>query len=169
MERKITGVWKQAREKFEKLGKLKYTLLLAAIGIGLLLLPANSTRTPAVEEIPPVVTEADAEKQMEEILSQVQGAGRVEVMLTLKNDGFTEYQTDTDERMDGEREEIKTQTVFHQDAALVRYHTLPEYLGAVVVCQGGDSPKVCLELVKAVCSLTGLTSDKITVLKMKDY
>ncbi len=169
MERKITDLWENARDKFKKLGKLKYTLLLAAAGIGILLLPNDVTPAPVPEESIPAITEADAERKIEEILSQVQGAGKVKVMLTLKNDGFTEYQTDTDESTDGEREEIKTQTVFHQDTALVRYHTFPEYLGAVVVCQGGDSPKVCLELVKAVCSLTGLTSDKITVLKMKNY
>ena len=41
------------------------------------------------------------------------------------------------------------------------------YMGAIVVCQGGDRPSVKLAIVKAVSDVTGLTSDKISVLKMK--
>jgi len=41
------------------------------------------------------------------------------------------------------------------------------YRGAVVVCQGGDNASVRLAVVEAVSNATGLTSDRITVLKMK--
>ena len=88
-------------------------------------------------------------------------------MLTVKHEGSVEYQTDHEKRKDGDREEIRTQTVFGEDNALVTRRTSPEYLGAVIVAQGGDNPRVCLDLVRAMCSLTGLTSNKITVLKMK--
>jgi len=43
----------------------------------------------------------------------------------------------------------------------------PTYLGAVIVCQGADSASVRLAIVSAVGSVTGLSTDKITVLKMK--
>ena len=43
----------------------------------------------------------------------------------------------------------------------------PVYKGAVVVCEGADHASVKLNIVQAVSSLTGLGSDKITVLKMK--
>ena len=38
--------------------------------------------------------------------------------------------------------------------------------GVVVVCQGADNARVRLEIIKAVGSYTGYSSDKITVLKM---
>ena len=39
--------------------------------------------------------------------------------------------------------------------------------GAVVVCQGADQPSVRLAVTEAVAALTGLSSDKITVVKWK--
>ena len=45
---------------------------------------------------------------------------------------------------------------------------LPEsYRGAIVVCQGADSPAVKLAIVEAVSRATGLGADSISVLKMK--
>lgn len=41
------------------------------------------------------------------------------------------------------------------------------WAGAVVVCEGGGSAAVRLQLTQAVSALTGLSSDKITVVKGK--
>ena len=40
--------------------------------------------------------------------------------------------------------------------------------GAVIVCQGAEDAKARLDIIRAVYSYTGLSSDKITVLKMRD-
>jgi hypothetical protein len=40
-------------------------------------------------------------------------------------------------------------------------------MGAVIVCQGADKPVVRLAIVEAVADATGLSTDTITVLKMK--
>ncbi len=40
--------------------------------------------------------------------------------------------------------------------------------GVVVVCEGADKAKVQLEIISAVSSYTGYSSDKITILKMDD-
>jgi stage III sporulation protein AG len=44
----------------------------------------------------------------------------------------------------------------------------PEYLGALVVCEGADNPTVAYQIVKAVAGLTGLGTDKIVVSKMNE-
>ena len=94
--------------------------------------------------------------------------GKVEVMLTECQGAETLYQTDIQQSPDSIREDtVLTSDAQRQDHGLVRQVNPPVYLGAVVVCQGGDSPKVRLAVVKAVMSVTGLSSDKITVLKMK--
>ena len=54
------------------------------------------------------------------------------------------------------------------EGPLTREVTYTVYQGAVVACQGADSAQVRLEIVRAVASLTGLGSDKITVIKLKD-
>ena len=43
----------------------------------------------------------------------------------------------------------------------------PEFLGATVVCDGADQPQVCAAVIEAVTSLTGISSERITVIKMK--
>ena len=43
----------------------------------------------------------------------------------------------------------------------------PEYQGALIVAEGADNAEIKLRLTEAVSGLTGLTFDKITVLKMK--
>ena len=40
--------------------------------------------------------------------------------------------------------------------------------GVVVVCRGADSAKVKMQIIQAVSSYTGYSSDKITILKMAD-
>lgn len=40
--------------------------------------------------------------------------------------------------------------------------------GVVVVCEGADNAKVRLEIICAVTSYTGYSSDKITILKMAE-
>ena len=40
--------------------------------------------------------------------------------------------------------------------------------GVVVVCEGAANPKVRLDIIRAVESYTGYSSDKITILRMTD-
>lgn len=167
MERKTNEWLKPLINKWKSLGKLRYALLLAIIGIAIIVMPAENKAEPEPATNPKVI-EKNIEQRMEEILSRVNGAGDVCVMLTEKNEGRVEYQTDTEEFRNGDQTEIRSETVFGTQDALIRSRTSPDYLGAVIVCEGGDRPEVCLELVNATCALTGLTSDKVTVLKMKE-
>ena len=41
----------------------------------------------------------------------------------------------------------------------------PQYLGAVVVCDRADAPQVQLAVTQAVAQFTGLSTDRISVLK----
>lgn len=154
------------RRLVSSLGKAKYALLLAAVGAAVLLLPTS--QSPPTAEAPPVVQTENMEQRLEAILSEVDGAGKVRVMLTTKNDGVTVFQTDTQ----FSQGETRSQTVFYKngtngETALVQSETAPEYLGAVVVCEGAEHAEVRLQLVRAVCALTGLTGNKISILKMK--
>ena len=110
----------------------------------------------------------DLQTGLEEILSQIQGAGRVRVLLTQREGERTVYQTDEDSTSSG----IRSDTVLlngsdRSQTGLVQQVNPPTYLGAVIVCQGADSASVRLAIVSAVGSVTGLSTDKITVLKMK--
>ncbi len=68
----------EAGEAFmERVGRWKYVLLVAAVGLGLLLWPSGGSRRP--EDASAEVTE---EARLEELLSAMEGVGRSEVLLS---------------------------------------------------------------------------------------
>lgn len=147
--------------------------LILLLGIILMTLPAKEKK-----EVVPVQTEEQSISQMdlqgalEDILCMIQGAGKVRVLLTVAAGEQTLYQTDEDMQTNGESESIRQDTVLltdsaREEAGLIRQIIPPIYQGAVILCQGADSAAVRLAIIQAVASATGLTSDKITVLKMK--
>ena len=147
--------------------KYRFVILILLVGLLLMVIPQKAeTQAPAVQtQIQEAETTQDA---LAHILSRIQGAGKVEVLLTEYRGAETLYQTDTQQSADSLRENtVLTSDSQREDHGLVRQVNPPVYLGAVIVCQGGDSPKVKLAIVEAVMSVTGLSSDKITVLKMK--
>lgn len=162
--------WITIRMKVQEfIKKYWYVALVLAAGLVLMAIPSDDA-----EESEPVFTEQketepDLQQELEAILGQIQGAGRVQVLLTEAYGKRTLYQADEDISADGD---TSIQTVVITDAernqtGLVYRVDPPVYLGAVVVCQGGDSAAVRLAIVEAVSNATGLGADKITVLKMK--
>lgn len=168
------------RHKFETktvlalLKRYRYPLWVAALGFVLLLLPIGEEQAVSspTETFPQQVeTSEDTERRLEDILHCVSGAGRVRVMLTWKDDGQTSYQYDCETVQSADTTNTRSETVFRSDegyrqSPLITKVTAPECLGALIVCTGGDDPTVRLRIVDAVCSLTGLGSDRVTVLKM---
>lgn len=149
----------------------KLAALILAIGLVLMLIPNGSSQEEYVS--PPVVqTTVSAEDQLESILSQIQGVGKVRVLLTVAQGERTVYvydedQSDTLDTGSLRREAVVVTSTDRGQTGLVSQVIPPVYLGAVIVCQGGDQAGVQLAVVEAVCDATGLTADKITVLKMK--
>ena len=141
--------------------KYRYVLAVAAAGLILMLLPAGKT-TDAVQPVPTQTSEESLERRLEQILSRMEGAGKVAVLLTEAQGGEVLYQTQGE---DGDTVLITGSD--RSESGLVRTTIPPRYLGAVVVCQGADSPAVRLEMVNAVAKATGLGTDRITVLKME--
>lgn len=160
------------REKLRKVEAYKYPLLVLLLGAGLLLLPRAGSAQPAAE---PETAAAAAEEEpaaleakLENLLSQMEGAGAVQVVLTLEKSASYTYQTDRETR-DGEerRETVLVSDGAGGEAPVTQETAYPVYQGAVVACQGADSAQVRLDIVRAVASLTGLSSDRITVIKLK--
>ena len=139
--------------------KYRYVLLVALAGLALMLMPGGEE---AEEPAPTLAAEESLESRLEAILSRIDGAGEVKVLLTEEQGGEVFYQT--------EGEDGKTVLISGADRSecgLVRTTQPPSYRGAVVVCRGADSAAVRLAVVEAVANATGLGTDRITVLKMK--
>lgn len=144
-------------ERLKVLEKYKFALLILAVGIVLMLLPQ---REEAAEETVAIETEVTLEERLEAILSRIDGAGEVKVLLTEAVGSEILYQTD-------EHDTVILTDAQRSEEGLVRRRDPPVYQGAIVVCKGADDPQVRLSVVEAVRSATGLGADKITVVKMK--
>lgn len=161
----------------EKLKKFKYPFLILLLGAVLLLWPAKKeSQIEEAEELhtdTPAEQEASIQLQMEKILSCIDGAGEVRVLLTRKTGDETLYLTDTSESQNSDGGSSRTVSAVRVsmsgggEAPVVTQTIYGQYQGALVVCQGADSAEVRLKLVNAVTSLTGLSADRITVIKMK--
>ena len=162
--------------------RYKYVLLVAAAGVALLLWPESpsaslggsaqeSAQTAGAEE-----ALREMESAMEDILEKIQGVGQVDVMLTLQSGGELVLAEDSSLRYSGSTQspddyDRSSQTVTvsgdsGQDV-VVTQEICPQYRGALVVCEGGGSDGVRLQVVEAVSARTGLGSDRIAVVQWR--
>lgn len=152
--------------------KYRYALLILLIGLVLMWLPEGESAEQELTVTEEAEKTVELEQRLEEILSQIEGAGKVSVLLTVRSGESVVYQTDEDSNVTADSSDMKLDTVIITDSdraeqGLIRQVNPPVYLGAVVVCQGANSAAVKLAIVEAVSNATGLGADKITVLKMK--
>ena len=159
---------------FKLLGQYKYVLIVIAAGILLLLWPSGEKKSPAAAQSGLTGGEEDfsveaLEERLARVLSKIDGAGEVSVVLTVESGMERVLATDIaasqwEDRRDREEQTVIISTDEGEEAVLLtqRY---PTFQGALVVCPGGDNPEVRLRLTQAISVLTGLGSDRITVCK----
>lgn len=171
--------------------KYRYPILILLVGIFLAIWPfgKKSMQAPAVRnseqlsasgDTKAVLNQGDYCKQTEEelcrILSQIDGAGKVRVMLTLHAGTETVYQMNIQEQSQTEDSTFSAasnkETVIlsrgssYNEPAVVK-ERYPVFRGALIVSEGGGNASVRYELSKAVSALLGIGTDQITVVKMK--
>ena len=163
----------------EKLGKFKYPILVLLLGVLLLLMPKSTKEAPTKPTIQDGSSESTAlevqEEQLAQLLSKMDGAGQVEVMLSVRTGVQTIYQMDSQTQSDTQEGSTSsrqdTSTVLHGTGSgveipVIRQKEAPIYQGAVILCEGAENSSVRLSLVQAVASITGLRTDQIAVIKM---
>lgn len=154
--------------------KYKYVFIVILAGIALMLIPGHVSDT-ATQTSPEEIQIEDTktvEQRLADVLSKVDGAGKVDVMITEAAGEEIVYQTDTSVSTGENSSATQSDTITVSDAqrvetGLIKQVNPPRYQGAVVVCEGADSPAVRLAIVDAVSKVTGLGADRISVMKMK--
>lgn len=155
-----------------QLKKFYPALIVLFIGLVLLLIPGKRSETTAKAQPEAPEKEVSTEEKLEIILSKIDGAGDVQVMLTAAAGQEYIYQTDqnSSDREGTQSIQITTVTVTdtnRNQSGLIRQVIPEKYQGAIVVCRGADRASVQLAIVKAVSNATGLGADHISVIKMK--
>lgn len=154
------------------LKRFRYPILILVLGVVFLLVPGKKEDQSVQQTVKPSAqTQVDPAEQLQQILEKIQGVGKVEVMLSISAGQKTIYQVD-ENITSGENGTIHKETVIVTSAdraqtGLIQQVIEPTYLGAIVVCQGADKATVQLAVTEAVSKITGLGTDRITVLKMK--
>ncbi len=172
--------------------KKEQVLILLLAGVLLLVISIPTEQDAGAGETENTIQETVQEKTDREILeerltkaiSQVEGVGKTEVMITLKSDGRRIVEKDT-ERSEGRDEsgqegtasvnttaEERESTVYASDGqgGEVPYVTEtlePEIAGVLIVAQGGGDMALVQEITEAVMALFGVEAHKIKVMKME--
>lgn len=161
----------------ELLERLKpYRLALVALGAGLLLLLLPSGGGRAAQETVTAAEQTEEQwlralqQELADTLSRVEGAGRLTLMLSVETGMRRELASDRETEQRESESQSRRETVILSSAGggeevVVTRSGYPVFRGAVVVCEGGDLPAVRLAITGAVTALTGLSSDKISVIK----
>ena len=167
------GIPEIKHKTMEFIKKYKYVTIILTIGLLFMLIPSGYKET----EVSKSNSESQQEEmqideKLEEILSQISGAGEVRVLLTVATGEELVYQTDNKLSQSEENSSTQIDTVTITDSdrnenGLIKQTISPVYRGAIIVCQGADNATVRLAIVEAVAKVTGLSSDRISVLKMK--
>lgn len=165
--------WDSVKRKVNALfKKYKYAFLILLVGLVLMAIPSGRKEKEEVYTETKVETVPSVEERIESILSKIDGAGDVEVLLSQAKGERILYQTDMDESVSENGTTNRVSTVLVTDTqrnenGLIVQVEPPVYLGAIVVSKGADNPSVKLAIVEAVSKITGLGANQITVLKMK--
>ena len=115
------------------------------------LLPGGDTQKAAASTAQTATVsqyQTQLEQQLEGLISQLQGAGRTTVMVTLTTGEETVYAVDT---QTGELQQQETHVLLQDGSALAKTTYLPQVCGVAVLCEGGEvsalqpaSPSCCI-------------------------
>ncbi|MDD4170636.1 MAG: hypothetical protein PHQ94_00200 [Syntrophomonas sp.] len=186
LKKKITGdLEKSGAANWSKKGKY---LIVAAVCLGILSLmwPINNsvpvqTAAPSAMKYEGVAqAKADLAVELESILSQVEGAGTVQVSITLSSDGLKSYARNTKherretqemDRNSGDRniteENQSSDIAASGGAALLVEDSAPEVVGVLVVAEGAANSLVKEKLTDATTTLLNIAPHQVRVVARK--
>lgn len=159
-----------------RLQKYRYALIVLLAGVFILYAGAPRDEPAASEPDSVQTTNFDLEafeQDLQHKLSMIEGAGAVELMLTMEDTEETVYASDTRQSASGEDSasyesnlSVLSDGSYGQQPVRIK-SVCPTFRGAVVLCGGADDTAVRWSMIQAVSAACGLRTDKITVLKMQ--
>lgn len=134
----------------------------------------NSKKDAYIEEL---------ENKLEQTIGGMEGAGKVLVMITLKDNGEKildknqPYESKTEKSSEEGKETESTSIKSDQETVLIEeggdttpivvQELYPDIEGVVVVCEGGDNSELALHIKEAVEALFSIDAHKIVVCKLQ--
>ena len=164
---------------FGQIMNTKILVIIFIVGIGLMMLPSGGTKEKkevVEQQISGTAYKEEIEKQLKSILSSVKGAGTVEVMVTLEDDGQTIFAADekSDSQIEGEAKQntdektyVLKNDVGGGESPVVLKKSRPAVSGVLVIATGAKDAETKNELLNAVRAVLGVKAHRIEVLERK--
>ena len=100
-------------------------------------------------------------------LETIEGVGKANVMLTLTSTEEYVYAETIKQGSDKSENDYVIIDKGSQKEALLKKINNPVISGVVIVCEGGDDPRICERIYKAVSTALDISTGKIYVAEMK--
>lgn len=160
--------------------KYRYALVILLAGLIMLCVGAPRDEPVQDEQENPNQIQANTfdiaafQDDLQNKLSHIEGAGQVELLLSMEDTEEVIYASNTRQTNSGESNTsyennltVLSDGSYGEQPVRVK-STCPTFRGAVVLCEGGDQTAVRLAITEAVSTACGLGMDKISVLKMQN-
>lgn len=169
----------ELKEKIKGLPKKEYfPKILIGIGLAAMLLilfsgiSQNDEDNSSASDINSDFLTADTyteqtEQKLEKILNSIEGVGKTDVLVNVSS--TEEYIYAEEIRRSAEKSENEYVIIDNGSTgeALVKKVTNPPISGIIIVCEGGDDPKICEKVYKAVSTALNIPTNRIYVTEMK--
>ncbi len=167
--------WEKWKNKIKNLKKADYLIvILAGVLILIIAVPTDGkkeqeSRKTGLEESEEPDWETYAgrmEEQLEKLLSQMEGVGKVKVMITLEDQGQHILDKDIAKSADDYEEVTVILDMGDEEAPYVTREETPRIKGVFVVAEGGGNAKIVNDISEAVMALFDLEIHKIKIVEM---
>lgn len=166
-----------SKNVFKTFDKKKIIIVVGFVGILLILLsdvmPKMTSEKTKSTNIDYSAYISDLEKQTTNIVGSISGVGKCKVMITLEETDENVYAMDTQENFSDSSNSTKSEYIFYEkdndDTPVLLKQFFPKVKGVVVVCQGGDDYFIKEEIISAISSLFGVSTNNITVSKLNGW
>lgn len=152
-----------------KLKKIKAEYLIIAFAIiAILIIFASGISETKVETQDKIATYIESlENKLSTKLSQINGAGKVSVIISVKQGMITEIATEKKTVTETGIIKIEEAPVLVSGKPIVLAEKYPDITGVVIIAKGANDLNVRVALVSATQTILGITSDKIEILTMR--
>ena len=179
LESKLNGLHAQIGRMMPLIRRYQYVWVVLLVGVLLLAAGGGARDAPAVGAQADRIAAAGSfdldafEARLQDSLTRIQGAGAVELILSLEESGETVYASNVrHSQSDGASGSYESSLSTVSDGSYgeqpiqIQQHC-PTFRGAVVLCQGAGSDQVRLAVTQAVSAVCGLGADRISVIQMR--
>ena len=155
----LFGFFKKIKTEYLIIAAVAIVIIIVLFGIGGGGNSASSEQTDSVEQYV-----ESLEQKLKNCLTNVKGAGKVDVIISVNSSMQTVFATEKNYSKDSA---LKETPIIVSGKPVVLKQAYPEIVGVVIVAKGASNISVKVDLLNACQTFLSITEDKIQILTMK--